>query len=562
MKKLYLQYLQLHSMYGETGEILITLDELAAALMCTHRNMQLILNRMKEKGWISWIPTRGRGRRSQLLFHASPEEMALQLFMKFVTHTDIQHIIDQISRHSHSSEFDERIQQWLLSYFGHSSTLINRKLVDILRLPIGQRIHTLDPIYTNLLAESFISSHVFDGLVKRDEHSSNIIPHVAHTWEIDHNQKRWTFFLRKGVTFHNGQQLDAEDVVFTIGRLLRSNHMMLYRSIFSHISSVYASDSLTVHIELQQQNELFLPFLCTNQAAIVPKQLAGIQAHLFGTHPIGSGPFKLVEMNEGTCALEVFPQYYKGRSHLDRVEIVHIPFEDHRSHHMSKPLFQVIHNPQSNVYEGDAWSQIHSSITTRKFITCNTQKSGPLNDYSHRNELFRCLQGGVGVNMMAPEHTVKLQLTVSTIEQYKLDADILTHTLSKFGHICHVILVSPEDFKGSVRLESDLILFSSIRDQDEQLRLYDLYSTLTEHVDAHTRTDIHRKLQRICQEPDSKRRAQYYQEIENQLIQEKLLYILSEKPIQTAFLPSVRGVTMNTHGWIDLRSIWFPPNPS
>lgn len=151
-----------------------------------------------------------------------------------------------------------------------------------------------------------------------------------------------------------------------------------------------------------------------------------------------------------------------------------------------------------------------------------------------------------------------LHLELSTIEQYKQDADALSDTLNKFGHACHIKLVSPEDFKGSIRLESDLILFSIIRDQDEQIRLYDLYSTLSEHVEAHTRTDIQRRLQCICNEPDTAVRTRYFEEIESQLIQENLLFILGEKPIHTAFLPSVRGVTMNAQGWIDLRSIWFP----
>jgi SgrR family transcriptional regulator len=561
--KLYKQYLQLYSSFGENGETFITMDELAEALECTHRNMLFLLNRMRDKGWIVWTPSHGRGRRSHLSFHANPEEIALQLIMKSVTQKDIQQVLGQIGLHSHSYEFDGRLQQWLLTYFGHSSAIINRKLIDILRLPIGQKISTLDPIYTNLLAESFISSHVFDGLVRRDEHSSEVIPNVAHAWEIDKNRKRWTFFLRKGITFHNGKELDAEDVVYTLERLLQSSHRMLYRSVFSQICSVRATDPMTIHIELQEQNELFLPFLCTNRAAIVPNRLAGIEASKFGTRPIGTGPFKIDEMSESACSLEVFPHYYAGRSHLDRVEILHVPFEDQQSHNSSMNPFQVIHNPNSLDYQGEAWNQIHSDITTRKFVTCNTQKSGPLTDYDTRSQLFSCLYRGVQLNIKHEPDHILLHLELSTIEQYKLDADTVSDSLNIFGHTCHIELVSPEDFKGSIRLQSDLILFSIIRDQDEQLRLYDLYSTLSEHVEAHTRTDIQGRLQCICHEPDTAMRAQYFQEIENQLIHEKLLFILGEKPIHTAFLPSVRGVTMNAQGWIDLRSIWFPPrNPS
>lgn len=538
---------------------MITLDELAESLACTHRNMLFVLNRMRDQGWIIWTPAHGRGRRSHLRFLVNPEEIALKIIKKSVTQKEIHQVIEQIRLFSYSPEFDERLQQWLLTYFGHSSEIVNRKLIDTLRLPIGQKILTVDPIYTNLLAESFISSHVFDGLVRRSTYSSDVIPNIAHAWEVDQDWKRWTFYLRKGIIFHNGRPLEAEDVVYTLERLLQSSHRMLYRSIFNGIRSVQATDPLTVHIELQEQNELFLSLLCTNRAAIVPNQLADKEEGEFGTMPIGSGPFKIVDMNEDACILEVFSDYYAGRPHLDRVEILHVPFDDKQSHSFSINPFQVIHNPDSPTYQGGAWSQIHSNITTRKFVTCNTLKSGPLTNTETRTHLFNCLNSTTDLDIKHTPNQVTLNLQLTTIEQYKQDANALSGTLEKFGYDCHIILVSPEDFKGSVRLESDLILFSIIRDQDEQLRLYDLYSTLSEHVEAQARTDIQRILQSICKQLDPSIRTELFQEIEDQLIGEQLLFILDEKPIHTAFLPSIRGVTMNAQGWIDLRSIWFPP---
>ncbi len=538
---------------------MITLDELAAPLDCTHRNMLFLLNRMRDQGWIIWTPAHGRGRRSSLKFLANPQEIALQIIKKSVTQKDVHQVIEQLRVYSHSSEFNERLQKWLLTYFGHRSEIINHKQIDILRLPIGQKILTLDPIYSNLLVESFISSHVFDGLVRRSEQSSEIIPNIAHTWEVDKARKQWTFYLRKGITFHNGKPLEAEDVVFTLDRLLQSSHRMLYRSIFNSIRSVTATDTLTVQVELQERNELFLSLLCTNRAAIVPNRLANMEANNFGIKPIGSGPFKIIDLTESVCSLEVFPHYYAGRPHLDRVEILHVPFEDKRPNSYSINPFQVVHNPSSPDYQGDAWSQIHSDITTRKFITCNTHKSGPLMNVRTRAHLFNCLNHATDISIKQVPMLPSIQLQLTTIEQYKQDAHTLSDTLEKFGYDCHLNLVSPEDFKGSIRLESDLILFSIIRDQDEQLRLYDLYSTMSEHVESHARTDVRRRLHRICNEIDTTMRIRLLHEIEEQLIQEHLLFILDEKPIHTAFLPSVRGVTMNAQGWIDLRSIWFPP---
>lgn len=110
-----------------------------------------------------------------------------------------------------------------------------------------------------------------------------------------------------------------------------------------------------------------------------------------------------------------------------------------------------------------------------------------------------------------------------------------------------------------MRLASDLILFSLFRDQDKQLRLFDLYLTIAEHVDSHMRIDIEQTLQRVAREADPAARAGHLDKIERLLVSEHQLYILSEKPLPTAYLPSVRGVTFNSQGWVNLRTIWFPP---
>lgn len=115
-----------------------------------------------------------------------------------------------------------------------------------------------------------------------------------------------------------------------------------------------------------------------------------------------------------------------------------------------------------------------------------------------------------------------------------------------------------EQFKGNLRLESDLILFSLIRDRDEELRRYDLYSTLSEHLEDSTRITIHEILQTIVASPIAADRTRELDRIEQFLVGQNLLFHLSEKPVETAYLPSVRGLSFNSQGWVNLRHIWFP----
>ena len=552
--KLHQQFLKLHSHYGSSDSVIVTLDELAERLDCTHRNATNIIRKMAENGWIAWEAYRGRGRRSTMRFLVKPEEIAVQSMMQAINRKDISRAIEQIRAHRRSSTLQEHLQGWLLSYFGHHSEIRSDRQIDTLRIPIRQKLHTVDPLYMNLLAESFVSSHVFDGLARRTDKPGEILPSIAHAWEVDDSRTRWTFYLRKEVLFHHGKMMTAEDVVYTFERLIRSSRRTLYSFIFKRIKSVRALNPTAVLFELEEPNELFLSFLCTSRAAVVPKDLGQMGSNRFGSMPMGTGPFKVTEMSEGVCVLEVFTPYFQGRAHLDRVEIVHVPWETENSHGDSLSPFHVMHSPSA---AEKTWSHVHSDTTVRKFITCNTQKAGPLNDPTVRAHVLACLHGEEESRTVAADMPITLQ--IATIPPYKQDADIVAVRLEKSGFSCKVVSASPEEFKGEVRLASDLILFSLFRDQDEQLRLFDLYLTIAEHVEAHTRIDIEKHLATVTIEPDSKLRALQLDKIEQLLIKEHQLCILSERPLPTAYLPSVRGVTFNSQGWVNLRTIWFPP---
>ncbi|MNO31485.1 HTH-type transcriptional regulator SgrR [compost metagenome] len=555
--KLHSQYLKLHSQFGGATEISVTMDELASTFGCTHRNAMHIVNKMIQLEWVLWTPKRGRGSRSLLQFLVPSEEIALQSMMQAISRKDVHKAIEGIKTHASSSSLQDTLQGWLLTYFGHHSEIHSDKQIDTLRLPITQQLHTFDPLHMNLLAESFVSSHVFDGLVRRSGERDKIVPSLAHAWEVNETRTIWTFFLRKEVLFHHGKVLTAKDVVYSLGRLMRTSKRTLYSYIFKEIQRVTALNPSTVQITLKQPNELFLPFLCTSRAAIVPRDLEGMDELSFGRRPVGTGPFKVVDMNEDTCVLEVFPYYFQGRAHLDRVEILYVPWDTETNSSDTGSAFHVIQNPSPT--NSSSWSRIHSESYIRKFVTCNTQKKGPLSDPLLRAKIVSCLKNDATSETHTPIEDQNITLQISTIPQYASDAELIATKLGRQGYSCTVVSVSPEEFKGPVRLESDLIVFSLFRDEDEQLRLFDLYLTLSQHIEPHTRADIEGWLYTIAREPNPEARSESFRMIENRLLEEHHLHILYEKPTQTAYLPSVRGVSFNSQGWVDLRHLWFPP---
>jgi MarR-like DNA-binding transcriptional regulator SgrR of sgrS sRNA len=227
--------------------------------------------------------------------------------------------------------------------------------------------------------------------------------------------------------------------------------------------------------------------------------------------------------------------------------------------------FHIIHNPILARDTDTAWSQIHSAASVRKFITCNTHKDGPLRNPEIRARIVACLDhrplpSAVDSSNANDSCEPLAALQIATIPEYRADAERVAAQLESCGYTCNIVAASMNEFKSSsIRMESDLIIFSLFRDRDEQLRLFDLYLNVSGHVEPHSRVDIERLLREIAREADHTVRAQQFEHIETRLMDEHQLHILYEKPVQTAYLPTVRGVSFNSQGWVDLRHVWFPP---
>jgi MarR-like DNA-binding transcriptional regulator SgrR of sgrS sRNA len=90
------------------------------------------------------------------------------------------------------------------------------------------------------------------------------------------------------------------------------------------------------------------------------------------------------------------------------------------------------------------------------------------------------------------------------------------------------------------------------------LRRYDLYLTLSEHLEDSSKKSVQEMLQTVVASQLSADRTGELDQIEQFLVQQSLLFHLTEKPVETSYLTSVRGLSFNSQGWVNLRHIWFP----
>ena len=142
--------------------------------------------------------------------------------------------------------------------------------------------------------DSVLYSNVFEGLTRFTSDGA-IVPGLASSWVISDDGLAYTFTLRNGVTFHDGTTMDAEDVKFSLIRILAEDSANAQKALYSAISSVEVVDPDTVKVTLSEANGNLLFNLAWGDAVIVaPESIENIKQA-----PIGTGPFKFDLWNQG-----------------------------------------------------------------------------------------------------------------------------------------------------------------------------------------------------------------------------------------------------------------------
>jgi peptide/nickel transport system substrate-binding protein len=195
----------------------------------------------------------------------------------------------------------------------------------VLNFALSGNPDTLDPQKTAGTLTFQTLKSVYDTLAEADQ-SGQIVPALARTWDVSADGLVWTFKLRAGVLFHNGDKLTSKDVKATFDRIRDKATASPKASEYAAIASVDAPDDATVVFKLSQPSAPFLAALASGWGAILPKSLID-QGWDFATKPVGTGPFVLKEfVRDSRIVLEKNPHYWMaGLPKLDRVIMNIIP---------------------------------------------------------------------------------------------------------------------------------------------------------------------------------------------------------------------------------------------
>jgi ABC-type transport system substrate-binding protein len=186
----------------------------------------------------------------------------------------------------------------------------------------------------------FVIEQIYDGLVRLDQ-NLNVIPSLAEYWVISEDGKKSTFYLRKGVKFHHGRELEAEDVKFSLERLVNKETAGPYYQYFTskvvgaqeyweekakNVEGFKVRDKYTFEILWRYPYVSALYLLSMNFCKIIPRDLVLDQGRNFFSKPSGTGPFKFAywlrspKLEIVGVRLERNDDYFGKKSYLEAIE--------------------------------------------------------------------------------------------------------------------------------------------------------------------------------------------------------------------------------------------------
>ncbi|TXR50382.1 ABC transporter substrate-binding protein [Phyllobacterium endophyticum] len=200
----------------------------------------------------------------------------------------------------------------LLAIGAHGQAAFAGKADDTLNAAFSTEIATLDSYKESTREGGVIGRLIFDGLVSKNFATGEFVPELAETYKLL-SDTQIEFKIRKGVKFHNGDTLTADDVVFTLNMVSRPDFGARYAIAVNWIDKSEKIDQDTVRLTMKAPYPLALEMLSGNLPIYSKAYYEKVGAQGMAVQPIGTGPYKVVEVTPGSSfKLERFDSYYKG----------------------------------------------------------------------------------------------------------------------------------------------------------------------------------------------------------------------------------------------------------
>lgn len=543
------QFIRLWQRYhGKTTET--TLQQLADVLKCSRRHMRSLLNTMQQRGWLTWQAEPGRSKRSLLTFHYTGLALQQQWAEELLDQDRIDQLVQLVGNKN-------ELRQMLLSQLGRRF----RQGKHILRVLYYRQLYNLLPGTALRRSETHLARQIFSGLTRINKENGEPESDLSHHWQVL-TPLHWRFYLRPAIRFHHGRELEMEDVIRSLTRLMP-------QPLFSHIKHVTSPSPHVIDVHLHSP-DYWLPWLLGSvHAMILPREWQSLPD--FARHPIGTGPYSMVRNHHSQMKIHAFDDYFGYRALIDEVNIWVLPELTEKLMHSGVQLQgddTSKNELESRLEEGcyfllfDQRSPLAADAAIRSWLCALLNPISLLNNAETVYQRYWSPAYGLlprwHHNRTLTQQPKPPSLSALTITYFNEHSEFhaicqtIKPLLAQYGITLRVQSVDyPTWHQG--KAQSDLWLGSA----NFTLPLaFSLFATLYEMP-----------LMQHCMSEDLAEQAALWRANSlplaafcQRLVSSHLLHPLFHHWLQLHGQRSMRGVRMNTLGWFDFKSAWFAPS--
>lgn len=272
------------------------------------------------------------------------------------------------------------------------TTQSQSKVKDFLMVATAYDAKSLDPHAVNDVASSNVMTQIYGTLVRMNE-KNEVVPMLADSFsQLD--ELTYEFKLKKGVKFHNGEEMKASDVKFSLERAAKS---ALVSHIFGDIdiNSFKMPDDYTISFKTKVPAAGFLSGLSHTGGSILSEKAVTAAGEKYAMNPVGTGPFKFVSWTKGDrVELERFNDFYGEKPKFSKMTIRVIPEPTNRAIELESGGVDIAYEISSNdikrIEENEKLQITRVIDNSTQYLGFNNQKK-PFNDIKVRQAISYAL---------------------------------------------------------------------------------------------------------------------------------------------------------------------------
>ncbi|WP_333890320.1 SgrR family transcriptional regulator [Atlantibacter subterraneus] len=539
----------------------VTVAELAERCFCSERHIRTLLRQLESAGWLRWQAQAGRGKRGDLTFQVTPEQVRAGMMEQVLNR----------GQHKNALELaqlaPDQLRHLLQPFLGGQW----QNDTPTLRIPYYRPLEPLTPGFLPGRAEQHLAGQIYSGLTRFDDDGELPVGDLAHHWRISQDGLCWDFYLRSTLHWHNGKPVETQQLQRALQSLLADREIARLFASVAHLEVVHAQ---CLRIQLHRPD-----YWLAHRLALYCSCLA---------HPdepdIGCGPFRLARFEADLVRLESHEFWHLSHPLLKAVEFWITPqlFDREMGNSCRHPVQIAIGQQDELVHLRPVSNSISLGfcyLALRREGKLSLAQSRYLIDLIHRSGMLDTLPLDEGLitpssEMLPgwrlpewePDETA-LPASLTLVYHLPVELHAMAEQLKRYladkGCELTVHFHPAKTWHGCQRLgEADLVMGDRLIGEspaftlEQWLRCDNLWPhVLTSRQFAH----LQGTLDAVQRQPDEIQRREGMREVYTTLMQDAAITPLFNYRYQVSAPPGVNGICMNARGWFDFTRAWLPP---